>query len=433
MSRSSGRLGHLRTGTGFILLAILAGLVGAVLSLCLHVPSLMQGPHAAAWRVVALQHGPIMVAFAAIPALLGGYGTAVVPLQVGARDTAFPRLAALSLLLTAAGFATVLCGLLPGRPAVLPLAALYVSGLAMLLTSANLVATMLNMRAPGMSLGAMPLFAWSQMIAALLVLFAVPLLLAALTLSASGALAPVSPVRHLFRFLGAPGDAIMILPGLGLVSEIVSGLDGRPLAGRRVVLVSMALLAGVGVLDWANRLLSGATGTGDLVSRAAMLLPVLAILGCWAATLRRAPLALAGQVPGLYALGFMVLLLGTVLAGMRASAPLHDGPALAAVFAMFAGAYWWIGTVTGRAYPLSLGRLQFWLLAAGAGLAMLPQATLVALGAALTSLSVLVFALVVATTLLRPRGVSALSRDVSGRDRPLPSPLPSPAGTGAVR
>ncbi len=430
MSRLSGRLGHLRTGTGFILLAILAGMVGAVLSLCLHVPSLMQEPHAGAWRIVALQHGPIMVAFAAIPALLGGYGTSIVPLQIGAPDTAFPRLAALSLLLTAAGFVMVLCGLLPGQQAVLPLAALYVSGLAMLLYSANLVATMLNMRALGMSLGAMPMFAWSQMIAALLVLFTVPLLLAALTLSASGGMTPSSPVQHLFRFLGAPGDAIMILPGLGLVSEIVSGLGGRPLVGRRVVLASMALLAGVGALDWANRLLSGTTGTGDLVSRAAMLLPALAILGCWAATLWRAPRAraLAGQVPGLYALGFMVLLLGTTLAGMRASAPLHDGPALAAVFAMFAGAYWWIGTVTGRIYPQFPGRLQFWLLSAGAGLALLPQATLAAFGAALTSLSVLVFALVVAAV-LRGRTVPAVSRDVAGRDWPLPSPV----GAGTVR
>ena len=419
MPRVSGRSSHLRTGTGFILLAILAGLVGAVLSLCLHVPSLMQGTHAGAWRAVALQHGPIMVAFAAIPALLGGFGTAVVPLQVGAPDTAFPRLAVLSLLLTAGGFATVLGGLLPGAPPFLPLGALYVSGLAILLYSANLVATMLNMRRPGMSLGAMPVFAWSQMIASLLALTAVPLLLAALTLLASRGTLPMSPVQHLFRFLGAPGDAIMILPGLGLASEIVSGLCGRPLAGRRLVLVSMALLAGVGVLDWANRLLSGAAGGGDAVSRAATILPVLAILGCWAVTLWRAPRASAmlRQVPGLFALGFMVLLLGIAVADLRASGSLHDGPALAAVFALFAGAYWWVGTVTGRTYPQALGRLQFWLLAAGAGLAMLPQATLAAAGDALTSLSVLVFALVVVLALLRGRSLPAASPSSADRDR----------------
>ena len=404
MPRLPGLFSHLRTGTGFILLAILAGLVGALLSLCLHVPALMQGPHAASWRVVALQHGPIMVAFAAVPALLGGFGTWFVPLQVGAPDTAFPRLAALSLLLTVAGFATVLCGLLPGMPAAVTLAALYVSGLAILLCSANLIATMLNMRRPDMSLGAMPLFAWSQMIAACLASFSVPLLLAALTLLARHHAPPISPVRHLFRFLGAPGDAIMILPGLGLVSEIVSGLCNRPLAGRRVALASMALLAGVGALDWANRLLSGTVGVNDLVSRVAMLLPVLAIGGCWAVTLWRAPrVAAGGRVPGLFALGFMVLLLDTVVAGMRSTAPLHDGPALSAVFAMFAGAYWWVGTLTGRAYPQALARLQFWLLAAGTSFSMLPQATAVAIGAAFTSLSVLVFALVAVLTLARRR------------------------------
>ena len=268
MPRLPGRFSHLRTGTGFVLLAIVAGLVGGALSLCLHVPALMQGPHAAAWRVVALRHGPIMVAFAAVPALLGGFGTWFVPLQVGAPDTAFPRLAAVSLLLTLAGFAAVLCGLLPGVPAAVTLAALYLSGLAILLCSANLVATMLNMRGPDMSLGGMPLFAWSQMIAACLALFSAPLLLAALTLLATRHHAPpVSPAQHLFRFLGVPGDAIMILPGLGLVSEIVSGSCDRPLAGRRVVLASMALLAGIGALDWANRLLSGSVGVNDLVSR----------------------------------------------------------------------------------------------------------------------------------------------------------------------
>ncbi len=402
MPRLPGRFSHLRTGTGFILLAILAGLVGGVLSLCLHVPALIQGPHAAAWRVVALRHGPIMVAFASIPALLGGFGTWFVPLQVGAPDTAFPRLAAVSLLLTLAGFAAVLCGLLPGVPAAVTLAALYLSGFGILLCSANLIATMLNMRAADMSLGAIPLFAWSQMIAACLASFAVPLLLATLTLLARHRAVPLSPVLHLFRFLGAPGDAIMILPGLGLVSEIVSGLCDRPLVGRRVVLASMALLAGIGALDWANRLLSGTVGVNDLVSRLAMLLPVLAILGCWAATAWRAPRAAAApQVPGLFALGFTVLLLDTVVAGMRSMAPLHDGPAVSAVFAMFAGAYWWMGTLTGRAYPEALARLQFWLLAAGTSFSMLPQATPVAIGAAFTSLSVLVFALVVVLTLAR--------------------------------
>ncbi len=432
MPRSSGRFSHFRTGTGFVLLGVLAGLVGGVVSLCLRVASLMQGPPAAAWRGGALQHGPIMVAFAAIPVLLGGFGTAVVPLQVGADDTAFPRLAAVSLLLTAAGLVLALGGLVPGSPPVMSLAALYASGVAILLCSANLVATMLNMRDPGLGLGGMPVFAWSQMIAALLALFAVPLLLAALTLLASRGALPVSPVRHLFRFLGTPGDAIMILPGLGLVSEIVSGLGGRPVVGRRVVLVSMALMAGVGALDWANRLLSGTAGAVDPLSRAAMILPALAILCCWAATLWRAPgvLSMARRVPGLFALGFMLLLLGTVAAWTRSSAPLHDGPALAAVFAMFAGAYWWIGTLTGRAYPEALGRLQFWLLSAGAVFSMLPQATAAAMGAALTSLSVLVFALVVLLTLTRRQAVPADPPSAAATGRAWP---PSPLGHGAGR
>ena len=425
MRPSLGDPGHLATGTWFLVLAIVAGLVGGALSLSLHVPALMQGPNAAAWQAVASRHGPIVVAYAAVPALLGGFGTWFVPLQIGAANTAFPRLAAGSLLLLGAGFVLTVWGLLPGRPPALLLAAVALSGVAIVLCAANLVATILNLRRPGLSLGAMPVFAWSQLIAGGLVVATVPLLLAALTR------AMLHPgLTGLSRGLDRTGSTILILPCLGLVSEIVAGLSGRPLAGRRLAIVAMAAFAMLSGFDWAHRLLNGVAGV-DRFGRGAVALTCLVLLGCWGATLRRAPRAraLLTRTPGLFALGVMAVLSIGSLVGLR-DASQHDGAALGTVFALFAGLYWWIGRMTGRAYPEGLGRLQFWLLLAGVGLVFLPQPIPSALGAALACLSMLVFVLAMAVTLGRGRSVPAGAWSV---DLPAPDWSLPPARSGHGR
>ena len=430
-------------GTGFILLAVVAGLAGALLSLWLELPHALpagQVPGPEAWRAIALQHGPILVFFSVIPALIGGFGTWFVPLQIGARDTAFPRLAALSLCLTAAGLVMTLGGLLPGASGLLLLVALHVSGIAILLCAINLVATLLNMREAGMALSAMPLFAWSQLIAGCLAVVALPMLMAAVTVMAVHGVPPTLSLQHLFRVLGYPGFCIMILPGFGLVSEIVCSLGGRALVGRRLMIGAMATLAAVGFLVWAHRLLQGglpANDSGGSVQTLSIVLPALAMTGCWIATLWRAPgrLSLLRRTPGLFAAGFVVVLLSGGLAGLliqgptgRAAAPedLHSMLALGSVFAMFAGFYYWVGKMTGKPYPEALGRLQFWLLFAGVNLTMAASATLAALGAALTGLSMLLFALIVAVTLSRRRSV-ADNPWGSGAATPewrLPSPVP---------
>jgi cytochrome c oxidase subunit 1 len=429
---------HMDVGTAFILLAVVAGLIGAGLSLWLRVPA---GPVAAvaSWRAIALQHGSILLFFSVLPALLGGFGNWFVPLQIGAHDTAFPRLAVLSFCLTAAGLVLTLGGLLAGASSLVLLLALHVSALAILLCAANLVATILNLRAPGMGLGDMPLFAWSQLIASCLAITALPMLTAAVTVLAVRGVPPVVPLQHLFRVLGYPGFCIMILPGFGVISEIVATLGGRPLVGRRFAIGAMAVLALAGFLVWAERLLRGGAllpDAGGSLPTLAIVLPALAMSGCWIVTLWQAPtLRLLRQTPGLFAVGFILVLSSGSLAALvgpgpgtpgPGSVPLHDVLSCGAVFAMFAGFYYWIGKMTGRSYPEPLGRLQFWLLFAGILLSMLPSAILAAAGAALTVLSLAVFALIVVVTLTRRRPVpsSPWGAGAATAEWRLPSPVP---------
>ena len=404
---------HRDVGTATILLAIVAGLVGGVMSLVLRLPALEID---ASWRLAALQHGPVVVFFSAIPALVGGFGNWFVPLLIGARNTAFPRLGATSFWLGALGFLLTMAGLLDPKSVLLLSLALHLAGIAMLLCAANLVATALNMRRPGMTLGDMPVFVWSQLIAGCLTIVAIPMLVAALTLAGSDSAQQAS------RFFFYPGFCIMILPGLGMVSQIVSTFCARPLVGHRLIIIAMAVLATTGFLAWAHQLLDHGVASDDslfgVASLLAVIVPALFIAICWCVTLGGASVparVLLARTPGLFALGFIVVLVVGGLASLwrlandPAGAPLHDAVSLGAVFALFAGFYYWIGRMTGKPYPELLGRLQFGLLFLGVAIMFTGASStgsIAAAGAALASLSILVFALVVLITLSRRAVVS---------------------------
>ncbi len=412
MPRSRSRPDHRDVGTGYIVLAILAGLVGGVLSLILRLPPALQaglGLAGAAGRAALLQHGVILVFFSAIPALIGGFGNWLVPPAIGARDTAFPGVAASSLCLAVAGLVLALGGVLLGAPERLLLLSVAAVAIALVLCAANLVATILNMRGPGRPVSDLSPFVWSQLIAGLLVVAALPVLLGVLTALPLRGAPTAAPLRHLFRLLGYPGFCIMILPGIGLVGEIV-GRDAPPGAAARRVgpAVAMAVLAGAGFMSWARPLL--AAGLPGLDAAAplpalAIVLPVLAVCALWLLALRRPASfrALVSTTPGLYAAGFVVVLLGGGLDGLLTGAAvspaqLHDVLSTGTLFALFAGFFDRIGPMAGRAYPQALATAQFWLLAAGTAVGVLPWPTAAASGAALTSLALLIFALVAALT-----------------------------------
>jgi len=412
---------HRHLGTAFIILGVLAGLVGGVLSL----------GHSAL-------HGPILIVFSALPALIGGFGNWLVPAQAGARGLAMPRLGLLSLAFVACGFGVTLAGLQGG--ALLPLLGFQLGCMGLLLCAISLLATLLNERPAGCDLSSLPPFALSQLFACSNLAVALPLLAGGI---ASAALrgGAAYPLTHLFSAFGYPGFCAMLLPGFGLAAEIVPAFAGGVLAGRRLFIGALAMLASGSLLFWAHTLLRGGLGAAspvrDAVGAALILLPSLAMAGCLMLTLFRGRGWSLLRAPCLMAMAFVVLLplgairalaafVGTNSGSMLQS--LHESVALATVCALFGGFYFWIGKMSGRPYPERLARLQLLFMLAGGLTSLSPGGGSIAFaaGAACTSVSLLMFVAVLLVTLTRARGLPANPWGPSARgpEWKLPSPLP---------
>ena len=233
--------GHKAIGAGYLILAAAAGITGGVLSLVMRAgPPPHGGP---AWDGIVVQHGLIMIFFAIMPALIAGYGNWLVPPMIGADDVAFPRLNALSLAMAAAGYGLALVGLLctpgehwpgehwsgkhwPGEQLDVTLLSLLSSAGSSLLVACNFITTIFNMRTPGMTLHRMPLFVWSQLVAAFLLLLAIPVLAGGVTVLLSRQAGDSAALfGHLVWFFGHPEICILILPGLGIASHVVSAFS----------------------------------------------------------------------------------------------------------------------------------------------------------------------------------------------------------------
>ena len=366
-------------------------------------------------------HGTTMI-FLAIMPMSAAFFNFLIPLQIGARDVAFPRLNAFSYWTFLAGAIILkLSWFLGGAPNAgwfgyapiteLPynpghgidfwILSLQILGIASLAAAFNFIVTIINMRAPGMSLMRMPLFTWMTLVTSFLLVLAFPVITVALIelmfdrffgANFFAASAGANPLlwQHLFWVFGHPEVYILILPALGIISEIIPTFSKKPLFGYPVVVLSGIIIGFMGWMVWSHHMFTVGLGpvanSVFVITTMAIAVPTGIKIFNWIGTMWRGSINL--NTPMLFAIGFVVLFIVGGLSGvMHASAPsdaqqqdtyfivahIHYVLFGGSIFALLAGVYYWFPKITGRILDERLGKLNFWLSFIGMNLTFFPM------------------------------------------------------------